>query len=261
MTHSAGLIDIIDSLGRWRVALYLAWSDTRARYRRSVLGPFWLTIGTAIGVAGLGLLWSELLKVDRANFVPSLTAGLIIWQFISGCITESAALFLRQGNVIRNLQLPYFLHPLQLVLRHLVTFAHNIIVFVIVALLMKVPVTWGTFWVIPGFALLLLNLLWLALLFGMIGARFRDIEYALAALMPLLFFVSPVLYRPEYLPFSAWMIWLNPFSHLIEIVRSPLLGAAPPMFTLLVALSFVLIGWSVTLALFNTRRSRIAFWV
>jgi lipopolysaccharide transport system permease protein len=103
--------------------------------------------------------------------------------------------------------------------------------------------------------------MWINLLFGMLGARFKDIEYAVAALIPLLFFVSPVLYRPDYLPFSAALIWLNPFSHFIEIIRAPLLGTPPPVFTLLVAGGLALFGWAVTLALFNSRRNRIAFWV
>lgn len=260
-SFAPGLADIVASLARWRVALYLAWSDTRARYRRSVLGPFWLTLGTAVGVAGLGLLWSELLKIDRATFIPSLTAGLIVWQFLAGSITESTTVFIRQANVIRNLQLPYFLHPLQLTLRHFVNFAHNLVVYVVVAVLLQVPATWQTLWVLPGIILVALNLLWINLIFGMLGARYRDFEYAVAALVPLLFFVSPVLYRPGYLPFSAELIWLNPISHFIELIRAPLLGTTPPLHTLLVTGGLALFGWMLTIAFFNTRRNRIAFWV
>jgi len=81
----------------------LALSDVRARYKRSVLGPLWLTLGTAAGSVGLGLLWSELLKIEAKDFVPSLTAGLILWQFISGVITESSTLYGRQAAIIRNM--------------------------------------------------------------------------------------------------------------------------------------------------------------
>jgi len=259
--RGAGIADIRGSLRRSHVALYLAWSDTRARYRRSVLGPFWLTLGTAVGVVGLGWLWSELLKIDRASFIPSLTAGLVVWQFLAGCITESAGVFVKQSNVIRNLNLPYFLHPLQLVLRHFVNLAHNLVVYIAVAVILAVPVTWSTLLVLPGIILVLLNLLWAALLFGMLGARFRDIEYAMSALIPLLFFISPVLYRPAYLPFSADLIWLNPLSHLIEVIRDPLLGVTPPWFVYATVCGLLVVGWVVTLALFNTRRNRIAFWV
>lgn len=256
-----GIADVIQSLKRGRVALYLALSDTRARYRRSVLGPLWLTLGTAVGVVGLGWLWSELLKIDRAFFIPSLAAGLIIWQVLAGCITESASIFVKQGSVIRNLQLPYYLHPLQLVLRHLVNFTHNLLVYIAVAMVLSVPVTWSTLLVVPGIILLFLNLAWIALFIGMLGARFRDIEYLLMTLVPLLFFISPVLYRPNYLPYSSNLIWLNPISHLIEIVRSPLLGAPPDWYVYATVCVMLISGWCITLALFNTRHNRIAYWV
>ncbi|WP_334106670.1 ABC transporter permease [Methylobacillus sp.] len=257
----SGINDVLQSIRRGRVSLYLAWSDTKARYRRSVLGPLWLTLGTAVGVVGLGWLWSELLKVDRSTFIPSLTAGLIIWQVLAGCITESSTIFVKQGSVIRNLQLPYFIHPLQLVLRHLVNFTHNLVVYVAIVIVLSVPVTWSTLLVIPGIVLLFLNMAWIALLVGMLGARFRDIEYLLASLIPLLFFVSPVLYRPSYLPFNSDLIWLNPLSHLIEVVRDPLLGVSPPWFVYATVLGMLISGWCITLVFFNTCRNKIAYWV
>ncbi|XBS69869.1 hypothetical protein ABK905_00300 [Acerihabitans sp. KWT182] len=86
---------------------HLAYSDTKARYKRSMLGPLWLTLGAAIGVVGLGLVWSQLLNQDRRQFIPSLTVGLLLWQFISGTVTESTGVFVRQSQIIRNLQLPF----------------------------------------------------------------------------------------------------------------------------------------------------------
>ena len=40
------------TVGRLDLALHLAWMDTCTRYRRSILGPFWLVFGTLIGVGG-----------------------------------------------------------------------------------------------------------------------------------------------------------------------------------------------------------------
>lgn len=75
-------------------------SDAKARYKRSRLGPFWLTLGAAIGVDGLGFAWNTLFKMDRAEFIPLLTAGLILWQFIAGVITESTTVFVASAQLI-----------------------------------------------------------------------------------------------------------------------------------------------------------------
>jgi ABC-type polysaccharide/polyol phosphate export permease len=257
----AGIADVVAALHSMRVVTFMALSDLRARYKRSVLGPFWLTLSTAAGSAGLGFIWSELMHMDAHSFVPSLTAGLILWQLISQLILESTTLFGRQAGIIRNLNLPLSIHPLQLMLRHVINFAHNIPVFFIVALLLGQSFGLVTFLALPCLLLLCANLFWIVMLVSILGARYRDIEYLLASIMPLLMFVSPVFYRPNYLPFNQTVMWFNPFSHLIEIVRYPLLGSAPPAFVVEVNLAMLVIGTTVTLVLFNQKRSRIPFWV
>jgi lipopolysaccharide transport system permease protein len=124
-----------------------------------------------------------------------------------------------------------------------------------------VPVNRYTLLIIPCLALIVANLLWITLLFSMLGARFRDLEYLLAAAMPILMFLSPVFYRPDYLPINGKLMWLNPFSHLLELARYPLLGTAPPTFIILTNLSFCLLGWIFTLSIFNAKRDRITYWV
>lgn len=260
---SAGpaLADFRRAAGLLRVIAFMAMGDLRARYRRSVLGPFWMTLGTAAGTLGLGLVWSELLRMDRASFVPSLTVGLIMWQLLSGCITEATTTYWRQSAILRNLSVPLSMPPIQMLLKHLINFLHNLPVLLVVLLVFHVTPGWTVLLAVPALMLVALNLLWMTLLFSMLGARFRDLEYVIGGVMPLLMFLSPVFYRPSYLPFDSRFVWFNPFSHLIEVVRYPLLGSAPPGFVLLTAAGMALGGWFLTLWLFNAKRDRIPYWL
>jgi ABC-type polysaccharide/polyol phosphate export permease len=262
MSHdNLALIDIQEAVKRWPIISFMALSDMRSRYKRSVLGPLWLTLGTAVGSVGLGFLWSELFKVDPHTFVPTLTAGLILWQFISGLMTDASSLFSRQSSIIRNLSLPLAIHPMQLLIRHFINLLHNIPVFIGVAIFLALPVNLTTLLVIPGVLLVVLNMLWMTTIVGILGARFRDFEFIVASVMPLLMFVSPVFYRPNYLPFSEQIIWFNPFSHLIEIVRYPLLGSPPPDFVVITNLVMLVVGSAAAFWLFNKKHNRIAFWI
>lgn len=253
--------DLLQSLKDWRVIVYLAISDVRARYRRSVLGPLWLSLGTGIGSVGLGFLWGALLKIDIKEFLPALTAGLILWQFIAGIVVESTSLFSRHASIIRNLNLPLSMHPLQLLLRHFINLLHNLPVFFAVALIIGVPLTKEMFLVVPYLLLVSVNLFWLSMAISVLGVRFRDLEYLLGVAIPILMFVSPVFYRPNYLPFSQEIIWLNPLSHLIEIVRDPLLGYSPPLLVVQVNLAMLFIGGFLSILLFSKKRNRIAYWI
>src|SRR3990167_2020208 len=102
---SPALLDIVQSLAYSRAIIYMAMSDLRARYKRSVLGPLWMTLGTAIGAVGLSFLWAELMHKDVREFMPTVTAGLILWQFIDGVVGDASALFSRQAALIRNINL------------------------------------------------------------------------------------------------------------------------------------------------------------
>lgn len=260
-SYSRTLDDLRAGLMGARVSLHFAWGDIRARYRRSVLGPFWQSLGTIVGVVGLGMVWRQLFDVQIKEFIPALTVGLIVWQLISGVIIESCGLFVRQASIIKNLVQPLSMHPLSLLLRHLVNFAHSFAVFLIVALVMRVPVTLATLLFLPGLLLVAVNLLWVSFAFGVLGSRYRDLEYGVTSLMPILFLISPVMYRLNYLPLPSAILQLNPFTYMIEIIRSPLMGHAPPGFYYVVLLVLALVGWTATLFLFHRAKLRLPFWI
>lgn len=253
--------DVVDSFNKLPMAFYFAWGDTVARYRRSILGPFWLVLGTAIGTLGLGWLWGHLLKVDYAVFIPSLTIGLVVWQLIASSIVEGSTSFIRNAALIRNVKTPYLIFPVQVLLRQLINFAHNLIVIVGVLVVFSPALSLITLLVIPNLLLVIMNLLWMVLLIGLLGARFRDMEQLIAAVMPILFFLSPVIYRPDQLGIKSAFIWFNPFSHMISLLRFPLQGSVPPTFVYVVMVSMMVVGWSISLWFLNRKYERIAFWV
>ena len=59
------------------MALHFAWGDTKARYKRSVLGPWWIVLGTAIG--GWQLARGALAALDAP---PGSDAGLMRMQVV-----------------------------------------------------------------------------------------------------------------------------------------------------------------------------------
>ncbi len=95
---------------------------------------------------------------------------------------------MRQSQVIRNLRLPYFIYPFQLIVKQLITLAHNLIIIVIVFMVYPPDLSFVSLFSIVGFVLLIINLTWISVLFGMLGARFRDVEQIIQALMPIIFF-------------------------------------------------------------------------
>lgn len=253
--------DLGSTLNQLPLIFHMAYSDTKARYKRSMLGPLWLTLGAAIGVVGLGVVWSGLLNQDKSTLIPSLTIGLLLWQFMSGCVTESSSVFVRQSQVIRNLRLPYFIYPFQLIVKQLITLAHNLIIIVIVFMVYPPDLSFVSLFSIVGFVLLIINLTWISVLFGMLGARFRDVEQIIQALMPIIFFLTPVLYKAGHAGINQFIIWLNPFTYFITLVRDPLFGIMPETFVFGITAGIAFFGWLITVLVFEKYSTRIAFWI
>ena len=58
-----------------------------------------------------------------------------------------------------------------------------------------------------------------------------------------------------------YLAYGNPFFHLIEIVRSPLLGSPPSIETVWAVLFITAFNLIVTLVIFSRFRARIAYWL
>ena len=239
----------------------LGWQDIRRRYRRSVLGPFWLTISMGMLVAALGTLYGMLLKVEIADYAPFLALGFIVWTFISAVITDGCNAFISAGTVIKQVGLPLSVHVYRLLWCNLLIFFHNAVVFVIVAVIFGVWPGWTGLLALPGLALLCLNCIWAGLFLGIVSARFRDVPPIVASVVRILFFVTPIIWMPELMPGRAFVLDFNPFFHLVEVVRAPLLGKAPGMLSWAAVLGVALVGWIVTFEFFRRYRWRIAYWV
>jgi ABC-2 type transport system permease protein/lipopolysaccharide transport system permease protein len=235
--------------------------DIRQRYRRSIIGPFWITLSMGIMVGALGLLYGTIFKQDMHDYLPFLAAGFIFWGLISSMITDGTRVFIGAEGLIRQLPAPLSVHVYRLLWSNLITFAHNVAIFVVVALWYGINPGWNVLLVLPALGLLFLNGFWLALLLGLLSARFRDIPLVVASVVQVVFFVTPVIWKANMLPGRALILDLNPFYHLIEVLRAPLLGHVPAVENSLAVIVVTLVGWAVALWFFSAYRWRLAYWV
>ncbi|MVX56472.1 ABC transporter permease [Parasutterella muris] len=263
MTNFLGFSDILQGIRTISLPLYLARADIRQRYRRSTLGPFWITISTGVMIGTIGLIFGGLFKTPMSEFLPFLTAGLIIWSFISQTIIEATTVFVSAEPIIKQLPIPLFTHVIRMVARNFYIFLHNILIFPIVLLIVQKGVGEELVLSVVGLLLLIVNLLWISLLLGIICARYRDMTQIVVSLLQIFFYVTPIIWMPKLLPERTDVMILdpNPFYHVIQIVRAPLLEECPTLTNWNFSILFALLGWTFTIILFNKYRKRIAYWL
>jgi lipopolysaccharide transport system permease protein len=245
-----------------RLCWTLAWLDIKLRYRGSMLGPFWLTLSTAIMVAAMGGIYASLFKMNLHDYLPFLTLSLVLWSFLATLVGDASLGFTASEGMIRSVRMPFALYGARIVVRNLLVLAHNIVVIVGV---FAIYGTWpgnGGWLALPGFALWMVDALALTMILGALCARFRDIPPIVANIVQMMFFVTPVIWRPELVgKDKMWLLPLNPFDSILEIVRGPLLADLPTTATYVSAVLYSLLLCAVSWLLFVRVRSRIAFWV
>ncbi|MCB8883460.1 ABC transporter permease [Acidisoma cellulosilytica] len=253
--------DVVRGIGLWRLALMLSWLDIRLRYRGSVLGPFWLTLSTAVMVGALGFVYAYLFKTPIHTYLPFLALSLTLWSFLSSMVSDGSVVFTQAEGMIRSMRVPFSLYIYQLLARNVLIFAHNVIVIVVVFIAFDSPVSWSDFAAIPALVLWLIDGAAVALMLGAVCARFRDIPPIVSSVMQIAFYVSGIMFKPDMLGHRSIYLLYDPFYSIVEVLRAPLLGHLPSQMTYVSALGFsavlCLLGWFVFLRV----RHRIAFWV
>jgi ABC-type polysaccharide/polyol phosphate export permease len=253
--------DLREGLSRWQLWGLLGWQDVSLRYRRSLFGPFWLTISMGIMVMALGVIYSHILKVQSQDYLPFLTVGFLVWALIVGSVNEGCHTFIESEGLIRQLDVPLSLFPLRVAWRNLIIFLHNAAIYVVVVLVYDLWPGWTLLAALGGLAVLLLNTLWVSTLLGMLSARYRDIPQIAVSLLQIAFFITPIIWMPQVMSDRLLLVQANPFYHLIELVRAPMLGHLPSALTVQVALGFTTAGWLAAFLLFRRFHTRIAYWV
>ena len=255
-----------DLTGGWKQRQlwgHLAWQDIRQRYRRSVLGPIWITISMAVTAVALGVLYAGLFQNDLSVQLPYILVGFIVWAFISGCISEGSEVFIANEGLIKQLPAPLSVHVYRLVWRQTLFFAHNLVIWALLMIIFQQPVHWSSLLAIPAFAVLALNGAWIAVLAGIVATRFRDIPPIIGSLTQLLFFMTPIVWSYDRLrsnPLAAY-VELNPVMHFVEILREPLLGQEIVARHWIVAGVITVVGCGAALVCLRNYRARVAYWV
>lgn len=260
--YGVAITDVVQGIGNWRMWGRLGWQENKRRYRRTVLGPFWTTFSLGLFIVTLGFVWSQLWKQDPKSYLPFLASGMITWALVGTVITEGCLVFVAAENLIKSLRINYTALACAVIWRNVVVLAHNILIFVLVAVYGGVSLNGNTILAVPGLLLIAVNGIWICLLLGLLCARFRDIQQVITTVLQVAMFVTPIFWSAEQLGARfKTVVDFNLLYHLVDVVRAPLLGRAPSSSTYLSVLAAAVLGWSLTLMVFSRFRRRIPYWL
>lgn len=254
--------DVVEGWKNWPLWTTLGWKDIRLRYRRTTIGPFWQTVNIAIFIGALGFVFSQFWGMTVKSYLPYLSAGVVVWMLIVSLANEGCGVFVSAAPFIKQRAMPYSVFAYQIILRNLIAFAHGIPVFLVCAIYGDIEINRNTLLVIPGLLILSINGVWSIFLLGTLSSRFRDIPNFVSNFLLVVFFVTPIHWQQTQLTGRrTFIVDVNPFHHLIEVVRAPMLGQAPEPLSWIVAGSLAVGGTGLAYIIYRRFRSRIPYWL
>ena len=253
--------DLVSGFARHEVWTRFAVHEIRQRFRRSVLGPFWLTASMGVFVGALGLINATLFNQDVSQTLPYIAIGVIVWGFLSACISEGSTTFISRESYIRNVPLPISLHIYQMLARNGIIMGFNMVIYLGVLIWSRTLPGPAFFLIVFSAPLLLVNVAWMSLAAAILSTRYRDIPQVIASVLQVVFFLTPIFWSTAAMPTRPHFVQFNPLFHLLEIVREPLLGNAPHLTSWGISVMFAAAGCLVTYLLYRRAYTRIAYWV
>lgn len=255
--------DLLRGLRKRELWGRLGWLDVKRRYRRTTIGPFWTSITLAIYVLSVGTVGAAIWHQNIYDYLPFLVSGMIVWTLVSTIITESCVLFIAGQSLFRNIRFEYSILAYALIWRNFLILLHNFVIYFLIVLVLKPSLLGVTaLFALPGLALVVLNGVWVSLLFGMVCLRFRDVPPLVTSVLQIAMLITPLFWPADTLTGIKRFVFvdLNPLYHVVDVVRAPLIGRMPEAISYGVLIVMTIAGWALTYAMFKRFRKRLAYW-
>jgi len=256
----SALEEIVRGAKLWRQWKVLAEAQLGRRFQKSILGKGWELINFVLTVTVLGYLFSVLFNREFESYWLYLAAGFATWLLISSVLSEGASVFVRNMVFVRELPLPMSIYLWAQLWKCAQAYAINITFAMLLGLWINGPSV-ALLLVAPGFLLILVISYFLIMIFGVLGARYRDAIHFVPNILRGIFFLTPILWTLDRRQNLVWLVDYNPFYYLLEIVRAPLLGVTPEIEIYYVTIGILLVTVVIALTLYAAVHKKMVYWL
>ena len=260
--YTVGVGDLASGLQNWRIWHLLGVSDLRRRHARSWIGQFWLTLSSAVNIIVLGLVWSLLWRMPLEGIFPYISVAMIFWGLIAAIVNEATVAFTSHGHLFINSKTSFSVTIYALCYRNLLILGYNVVIIVGVFIWFRLPINPRIILVLPALLVTFTFLFSVAFIVAIITTRFRDAIPITASIMQIAYFVTPVLWKPDFLPEAyRWINLVNPFASMLSILRDPILGLPTPLQTWELAICYAGGAFLLAIPFIGYFRNRLIYWI
>ncbi len=201
-------------------------TDFKLRYKHSILGFLWVIIKPISLFLISYTVWTALLGV-KEGFALYLMAGIFFMNFVNEGTTFCMQALSNKAHIILKVRFPREIVVLSSLAVAFSNFLINTAILLGAMIWVKssfalIPILYAIF----GVALTIVFLMGVGFYLSVLSIIVHDIRHIVELSLQLLFWATPVFYKPESIndPRLLAIIGVNPFSHLLTMVRSGVIG-------------------------------------
>ena len=241
----------------------LAKLELKTQFNGTVFGVLWVLLALAIKVGMISVVYSMVLNKPLKQYVLFLSFGIITWDYISKLIQSGAVSFLKAKNYLQQMYLPQSVFVFQTIYKETIVFAlYQILAIPLVIIFYgskEMNIMW--LWAIPGYILIIINAVFASFWLGWLVTRYRDFQQIISSVLTISFIISPVLWPPPAGAEKSIYFQLNPFFHILEVVRAPIVRGEVPVNSYIVVAMMALTSFLICAFLFNNVRKKLILWI
>jgi ABC-type polysaccharide/polyol phosphate export permease len=245
-----------------QVWITMAWLDVIQSYRRSLLGPMWITLNMAVFSLAMTIVYGAIFGIPSKEYSAYIITGMIGWTWVAALLVEVGNTFITFGNYIKGTVIDKAQMIWAIAFKQVIVMVHNLIVFVLAAAVGIIHVDYYTLLFFPSALLFFLVSVPLSGCLSILFARYRDLPRLVTSLMVVIMLMTPVFWKPTMV--TGWrqaVVQLNPIFYAIEFLRRPLLGEPPDPVALGVFLALAAFVWFFGRLFFKRYVRYVAYWI
>ncbi len=256
--------DLGESMRHPEFWAFASWLDLVVKYRQSRLGILWLIAPAALYVWGLGFFFSSMSGQPFAPFAVYVALGWLIFRVIQSVIIESTTAFPAASSFIMDGHARLTDFVLQVTAKALFYFLASMPVLIIALAYAPHVSGSGLAFGLITFPLIVLNALWIGVVFALIGARFPDLGQFISNIFMFAFLLTPIIWQAQTMPAGSMrghLMRINPLFHMVELVRAPILGEPLETTTFYYIGAMTIIGWCVAAIAYRRYARFVPTWI
>jgi lipopolysaccharide transport system permease protein len=200
----------------WRQTRALTFAHLKCRYRKTWAGFIWVLLHPLITFTAQALVFHTILKINIENYLLFLASGLIPWIFVAQTLEMSSGIFVFSGSLIKSFPVSPLIYLAAQFFDNLINFIAGFLIALLPLWFVQNGLQWQIVLLPLPILVLSVGLFCMAWWFATLQVFLRDTRFVLTFFLQIAFFFTPIFYSSDFIPESLkWMMWINPFFHLI----------------------------------------------